>query len=707
MYVHGLYEEVKVSDRVLIKCRESRNVEVGFIIHLYYLEMLDDLAVHINKLREHLDFEIVVSIPPEHESLNIAKRIVDKIDPIIIEGVDNKGRDVYPFLKTLHHLEPFKYACKIHTKNNKKEFNNYGSKAKCSMGPNPDNPYDSWRDDMWHSLMSFDKAIEAFKALKYDGVNAYAPDYLYLEPPKIDIVENADYIHQIGQIVGMELKSQKFIAGTMFWFKVESLLWLKDYNWDDKFDKMSGPTGQMEHAFERVFEQLAFKASLPEVKAELSPKLKETFDRKFKQTSIYTFMPYKEGNESFVDTCNRFMELLPNDDDFGIMIDHDAIFTTKNWHRQLEDAIKRYPDVNVFGAMTNRVYSPCLWADVDRENNDMSYHRERGKDIAQEFWDESFELPALDDKNKGLGGFFIMIRKSTWKRIGGFTCTLDGDDKCYGMDWALTYRLLNYGEKIHILKGVYMYHWYGNFNPEDYDKGLKREVDFSHHKLFNMMRIVVYTAIFGGKDVLLEPPIYENVDYVCFTDDPNMKSDIWDVRLVEPTNEDPCRAAKIYKILPHKYFPDHEVSLWLDGNIELMKSPHSIMHLLDRNNMAAFHHPSRFCIYKEAHRCLDSARFTKWNTDLIKEQMTKYEKEGYPENNGLINGGVLLRRHHYSSVAKTMEAWWQEIERYSQRDQLSFNYVSYKNDFRYTVISGKIYDNETQDIVSLSESHYH
>ena len=46
-----------------------------------------------------------------------------------------------------------------------------------------------------------------------------------------------------------------------------------------------------------------------------------------------------------------------------------------------------------------------------------------------------------------------------------------------------------------------------------------------------MEKIVVYTAIFGGYNELIEQPQFENVDYVCFTDR-NLSSSTWKVVVV-------------------------------------------------------------------------------------------------------------------------------------------------------------------------------
>ena len=48
-------------------------------------------------------------------------------------------------------------------------------------------------------------------------------------------------------------------------------------------------------------------------------------------------------------------------------------------------------------------------------------------------------------------------------------------------------------------------------------------------------KVIIYTAIFGGYDELVEPDyIPEDCDFVCFTDSTHFKSDVWDIRVVKP-----------------------------------------------------------------------------------------------------------------------------------------------------------------------------
>ena len=66
------------------------------------------------------------------------------------------------------------------------------------------------------------------------------------------------------------------------------------------------------------------------------------------------------------------------------------------------------------------------------------------------------------------------------------------------------------------------------------------------------------------------------------------------------------------------------------------------------------------------------------------------KSEKYPEHNGLLFASVLIRKHHDENLKKVMEDWWYCVKNYSKRDQLSFNYVAWKNNFVPNTIPGDI-----------------
>lgn len=217
-----------------------------------------------------------------------------------------------------------------------------------------------------------------------------------------------------------------------------------------------------------------------------------------------------------------------------------------------------------------------------------------------------------------------------------------------------------------------------------------------------MNKIVIYTAIFGGKDNLLEPTVIPpGCDFVCFSDR-NLTSKTWQMRVVEPPHADPMRAAKIYKILPHTFFPEYEYSIWVDANV-LVRG--DVVQLIERYltkaNIAFFDHDNLKAdrcssVYVEGEFLIMRAEKGKAKDDpeLIRAQMNQYKKDGFPDTNGLIVGTEIVRRHTAPDVKKTMEDWWKEIETYSRRDQLSFNYVAWKNNLHFIYMDGDAWNNE-------------
>ncbi|MBN1309560.1 MAG: DUF616 domain-containing protein [Chitinispirillaceae bacterium] len=214
-------------------------------------------------------------------------------------------------------------------------------------------------------------------------------------------------------------------------------------------------------------------------------------------------------------------------------------------------------------------------------------------------------------------------------------------------------------------------------------------------------RIVVYTSIFGGYDGLLPQRKTGGVDYVCFSDGP-LRASPWEVRIVPPRFSDPVRCAKEFKILPHRFFPDHRVSIWIDGNYLVVGDVAALADTaLQNSNMAFFSHhaadgDARDCIYEEYESIMRMGRETgrfKDDPEIMQRQIERYRSEGYPPHNGLIFASVLLRRHHESDVKSAMERWWNEIVSGSRRDQLSFDYIAWKERLKCRIIAGNIRNN--------------
>lgn len=192
-------------------------------------------------------------------------------------------------------------------------------------------------------------------------------------------------------------------------------------------------------------------------------------------------------------------------------------------------------------------------------------------------------------------------------------------------------------------------------------------------------KLVIYTAFTGNYDELKEPEfIDENCDYVCFTENPDLESDTWEIVQMEKSTLDDNRKAKQYKLFANRYFSNYKYSFWLDGTFKIVGSIREYIYKYAKSKMLAVVHPERDCIYDEAVMAMPFPRYS--NYTMI-NQVEKYRSEGMPEHYGLIAAGALFRAHNDPEIISIMEQWWKEIINYTNQDQLSLPYAMWKNNF--------------------------
>lgn len=170
------------------------------------------------------------------------------------------------------------------------------------------------------------------------------------------------------------------------------------------------------------------------------------------------------------------------------------------------------------------------------------------------------------------------------------------------------------------------------------------------------VKTIVYTSNFGKYDA-------SRKDIKVFSDSP---ADIF---------RHPVMNAKIYKIMPHKYFQS-PISIFMDANIFLNVHPKILVdEFLGDADIALFKHPKRSCIYEE--HAPARLRVIPELQPLIDEQVRNYRAEGMPEKFGLMECGMLIRKNN-DIVNEFNERWWAEVCRYTNRDQMSFPYIWWK-----------------------------
>jgi glycosyltransferase involved in cell wall biosynthesis len=178
-------------------------------------------------------------------------------------------------------------------------------------------------------------------------------------------------------------------------------------------------------------------------------------------------------------------------------------------------------------------------------------------------------------------------------------------------------------------------------------------------------RMLVYTSICGGYDAVKPVPDGGGGYEWRLYSDSDKGGGGWDLVPSGVKAATPRMQAKWHKCHPPE---DVEVSLWIDGSVEI----HSVslieaaLAALEHSDWAMFRHADRSSILEEAEHSLTSQKYI---GKPLREQVEYYMKNE-PVSPGLWGGGVIARRHTPKVLAASA-AWFEECVRWSDQDQIS------------------------------------
>lgn len=202
---------------------------------------------------------------------------------------------------------------------------------------------------------------------------------------------------------------------------------------------------------------------------------------------------------------------------------------------------------------------------------------------------------------------------------------------------------------------------------------------------YSSKRIAIYTCITGNYDCLERPETIEadQADYYVISDDPSMQNSIYKNisidSIVPDSVDDNIRKNRFCKILGCDIFANYHYSIYLDGKLRIMAG---LCDYIDEMNEGGIiirrEEPPFDCLYMEGLWALNTFGYS----DIITTQMNKYYNEGMPRHWGAFECSCIIRDNWNRKVRKSMRDWWHEVYNYSFRDQNSFTYALWKNNYR-------------------------
>ncbi|XP_031248707.1 uncharacterized protein LOC116106480 isoform X2 [Pistacia vera] len=213
--------------------------------------------------------------------------------------------------------------------------------------------------------------------------------------------------------------------------------------------------------------------------------------------------------------------------------------------------------------------------------------------------------------------------------------------------------------------------------------------------------VVVISAIFGAFDDVNQPSNIseysrKTVCFFMFVDeeteaylkansglDSSKMMGIWRIVVIHNIPYmDARRTGKIPKLLPHRLFPNARFSLWIDGKLELVVDPYQILerHLWRKNaTFSISRHYKRFDVFVEAEANKAAKKYDNASIDFQvefykNEGLTPYSEAKLPITSDVPEGCVVIREHvPISNLFACL--WYNEVDRFTSRDQISFSTV--------------------------------
>lgn len=231
----------------------NNNSNIAVQAHIYYEQLINDIINKTNNIPIKFDLYITTI---SYQKKNIIDEYIkrnSKANNYEILIVDNKGRDVLPFITQLKtKIKKYKYVCHIHTKKSAHD-KNLGS---------------MWRNYLYNNLLGSKEIIleflNDFESPKNLGFIFPEPYYDIIK--KIDNYDNSQFfLHKqnikyinliLKRIFGKFKVGNKLIfpSGNMFWAKINAIYQIFEIKISKAFPKEKNQTNDtIMHGIERLW----------------------------------------------------------------------------------------------------------------------------------------------------------------------------------------------------------------------------------------------------------------------------------------------------------------------------------------------------------------------------------------------------------------------------------------------------------------------
>ena len=234
-----------------------------------------------------------------------------------------------------------------------------------------------------------------------------------------------------------------------------------------------------------------------------------------------------------------------------------------------------------------------------------------------------------------------------------------------------------------------IYYYYKNSSYLNFDRENKTDYEYDGVIPKDSRKVIVYSCMIGNYDNVTSFNKQRGYDYIIFTDQ-NIKNTNWTIFPIPDEvlklNVSDIKKQRYMKIHPHKFFKNYDLSLYIDPNYEITGDLDD--YLINTLNPLDHIYIPHLQFGKGMKQAIDKALEKKLDdVSLLKHVMDRYNQSKLLDKTGIVNAGLIIRKHHTEDCIKLMERWWEEVRDYSHVDNFAFDYAGYMTGVRYLYTS--------------------
>ena len=234
---------------------------------------------------------------------------------------------------------------------------------------------------------------------------------------------------------------------------------------------------------------------------------------------------------------------------------------------------------------------------------------------------------------------------------------------------------------------IFIYFGYNslpNFNREE-------KTDYEYDGIIpkKYRKVVVYSCLIGNYDNVSTFNKQKGYDYILFTDQV-INNTNWSIFPIPDEvlklNVSDVKKQRYIKIHPHKFFKNYDLSLYIDANFVIKGDIND--YLINTLNPIDHILIPHLQLGKGVKQAIENAINKQLdNITILNQVKDRYNKSKILDKSGIVDAGLIIRKHHTEDCIKLMEKWWEEVRDYSHVDSFAFEYASRMTGVRFLYTS--------------------